>query len=187
MTSTLTREPAHGTIIEYVSYNCRCKLCQDNWDRNAERFFYGKDGTSGRKVPTDAARSRVELMLDIGFEAAAIADAAGITRDTVRAIARGDQRQMQRRTADAILALDPSSPIPGHRVPFPIVRHMLNEMRVWGITLKWIYHTAGVSSKFKGNYAGSRCSWDNYVKLRRVYDVMRESGLLKEGEDGAAS
>lgn len=185
MTSTMTREPAHGTIVEYVSYNCRCPLCTANWETNAARFYYGKTPEdTTRKVSAEGARDHVGNMLEMGFDLAAIADAAGITRDTVRAIASGSQRQMQQRTADAILAINPNEPVPGHRVPGVIVRRMLGQMRAYGLTLKWIYKTAGVSDKFSGNYSGARCSWDNYVKLRRVYDVMQESGLLREGDDG---
>lgn len=192
MTSTLTREPAHGTILEYVSFNCRCPLCQANWDANAARYYYGKnpDDTT-RKVPADGARDHLGNLLDMGFDVAAIADAAGITRDTVRAIARGDQREMQRRTADAILAVNPDEAIPGHRVPGIIVRRMLGQMRACGLTLKWIYNTAGVNPKFSGNYSGGRVSWDNYIKLRHLYDLLLDSNLikqmLKEDGDGAAS
>jgi len=185
VSSTLTRQPAHGTILEYVSYHCRCPLCQANWDTNAARFYYGKHPEdTTRKVSAEGARDHIANMLDAGFDATAIADAAGITRDTVRAIAGGEQRQMQQRTADAILAVNPDEPIPNHLVPHFIVRRMLTEMRSCGLTLQWIYRTAGVSSKFLGNSSGNRTSWDNYVKLRRVYDVMRESGLLKEGGNG---
>ena len=188
MTFTATREPAHGTILEYVSYNCRCPLCQANWETNAARFYYGKSPKdTTRKVLVDGARDHIGNMLDMGYDLAAIADAAGITRSTVQAIARGEQRQVQRRTADAILAINPEVPIPGHRVPGVLVRRMLMEMRLSGLTLTWIYKTAGVNAKFKGNYSGARCSWGSYVKLRRVYDVMRESGLLKEDDDGEAA
>jgi len=186
VTSTLTREPAHGTILEYVSYNCRCPLCQANWETNAARFYYGKSpDDKTRKVLAEGARDHLGNMLDMGFEVAAIADAAELTRDTVRAVASGDQRMIQRRTADAILALNPDEPIPHHRVPGVIVRRMLGEMRSYGLSLAWIYRTAGVNPKFRGNSPGARVSWGNYVKLRRVYDVMYDAGLLgEEAGDG---
>jgi len=186
MSSTLTREPAHGTIIEYVQFNCRCKLCEDNWQINSDRYFYMRRSESDpKKVPPDIVADHIATMLEMGFEVAAIADGAGVSRDTVLAVAGGRATRLQRRTADAILALDPSQPIPNHRVPLPIVRAMLDEMRGAGLTLQWIYRTAGISPKFQGNRR--RCSWENYVKLRRVYDVLKDAGLIGEGDDGATA
>lgn len=186
MTSTLTREPEHGTILEYVSFNCRCPLCQANWEANAARYYYGKrPEDTTRKVLADGARDHLGNMLDMGFDLAALSDGSGLSRDTIRSIVAGDQRMIQRRTADAVLALNPDEPVPHHNVPGILVRRMLGQMRACGLTLAWIYRTAGVNPKFGGNYSGRRCSWENYVKLRRVYDVMLESGLLGEGDDGA--
>jgi hypothetical protein len=138
-------------------------------------------------IPAAAAQERVTEMLTMGFEAAAIADAAGITRGTVKVIAVGGKELIQQRTADAVLALDPNQPIPHHRVPNVIVTRMLTEMRARGLTLQLIYKMAGVSPKFKGNYAGMRVEWRNYAKLQYLHERLSDSGLLEEVGDGAST
>lgn len=186
MTVTSTIEPAHGTIVRYVKLRCRCPMCQANWDLACrDRELYGEVPDDGSlKVSARAASDRVNQMLDMGFEVSAIADAAHVASSTVAAIAGGKQHQIRRTTSDALLDLDPSKPIPFHRVPNVIVARMLGEMRSYGLTLQWIYKTAGVSPKFRGNYSGTRVSWDNYVKLKRVHDLLNESGLLEGVDDG---
>lgn len=135
-----------------------------------------------------AAREKVVRMMAMGFGLAAIADAADLSRDTVRGVLAGS-KFTRRSTLEAILELDTGKPVPGHRVPNHIVQAMLGEMRACGLTLQWIYRTAGVSPKFRGSFSGQRVSWDNYVRLARVYDAFFESDLvaLKEARDGATT
>lgn len=130
------------------------------------------------------ARERVREMLDIGFDVAAIADAAGLSRQTVRSCADG--APIYKRTAMRLTMLPIDQPVPYHLVPYPILKRMLDEMRTYGLSLQWIYRTAGVNPKFSGHYSGARCSWETYQRLRRVYDALNESGLAG-GEDGGAA
>lgn len=135
-----------------------------------------------------AAREKVVRMMGLGFELAAIADGAGLARDTVREVL-ASSKFTRRSTLEAILDLDVDKPIEGHRVPNHIVMGLLDEMRACGLTLQWIYKTAGVSPKFRGSFSGQRVSWDNYERIARVYDAFFQSDLiaLKEARDGATT
>lgn len=139
-------------------------------------------------VRREAARQRVKSMLADGFELAAIADAAGLDKATVADVLAGTKCSRVS-TYDALLMLDPNQPIQGHRVPNRLVMALLDEMRSCGLTLQWIYKTAGVSPKFRGSFSGQRVSWDNYSRIARVYEAFMESDLisLQEARDGATA
>lgn len=188
MSEVCEREAAHGTIVKYVLYNCRCALCQENWDANAGSFFYGKRPEERtRKVPSAPARAHVQLMLDAGFDLTAVADGAGVCYETVLNLRDGRFDLIHRATSDAILALSPDEAVPGHLVPHIIVQRLLGEMQSSGLSRQWIYRTAGISPKFRGGFSTTRVSWDNYEKLKRVHDVLADAGLIAEGADNGAA
>jgi hypothetical protein len=133
------------------------------------------------------ARMKITAMMDMGFEIAAIADGAGLSKSTVHDILSG-KPGVRRRSLEKILALDPNVAVEGHRVPNCIVTKMLDELRSNRLTLQWIYRTAGVNPKLGVNFSGQRVSWDTYVRLKRVYDAFFESSLIaKEARDGATA
>jgi len=68
-------------------------------------------------------------------------------------------------------------PIPDHRVPNCFVRSMLLEMRDAGLSMQWVYRTAGVRAKFHGGIGGRCTSWEIYVRIKRVYDAFLDSDL----------
>jgi len=180
MEKTLAREPEHGTVIEYITHRCRCPACERAWDRNADAFY----ASPFKRVPADAAREHLKALIDAGFEIAAISDAAVIVKDTIYGILDG-AKYIRRQTSDCILAVDITKPVPKHRVPNAIVCRMLDEMRASGLTLVWIYKTAGVNKSFRAYWSGQRVSWPNYVRIKRVYDAWLRSGLVEVDYDGS--
>lgn len=139
-------------------------------------------------VSADKARAHVLRLMSRGFEVNAIADAAGISRDTVSGIAKG-AAVTRDVTEKRILAVDEDTPIPGHRVPNHILMRLLDDLRRSGFTLQWIYKTAGVNRKFRGSYTGQRVSWSNFERIAKVHAAFFESDLARidGGGDGATS
>lgn len=177
-TITHTREPEHGTVIEYVNWHCRCKLCVENWELERGTFFGEPDRLT---VPATIVRDYVVELLRRGMTRASIADAARVSRVSISNILAGKNERMQTRTADAILAVTANDLSPGHKVPVAFVRDLVDEMRASGLSLQWIWTHAGLSPKWHGYYSAKRVQWKSYVAVRDLYMRLATTGMLDRG------
>jgi len=127
-------------------------------------------------VDATTARLKLEVLRSMGWGATAIEAATGVHRATQSRILDG-QDYIQLRVHQKIWDMEPLVPVAGHHVPNTIVRRLLDEVRTWGLTLAWFYRTAGVSRNYAGNYCGGSTSWENYVKIRALYDRLAASEI----------
>ena len=113
-TAAVERKPrsdtaGHGTRRMYDDHGCRCNACA--WA--ASVYYYQWKENGGRtRVPVDQVVEHIERLMADGWTLQAIAREAGIGPTTPWHLRSGRQKQVNRRTADAILSLPVSS---GHR------------------------------------------------------------------------
>jgi len=172
MTTSPTREAQHGTIIEYVTWHCRCSACRENWQENREMFY---DSAGRATVPSDACRDYIAFLMRYGYTYQAIATMADISPATVRAIVSGNQPRVSRKTSDLILDIYPDDIAPGHRVPALLIESMFNRLKEMGLSRAAACALANLPSGWA--YRQRRTvSWDSYMALRRVFVALTNGG-----------
>lgn len=98
-----------GARACYGAHACRCRACTDaatRWQRH-----YNHARTHGARLTVDATpiAQHVARLLAVGMTQDDIAEAAGVTRGTVRNIRRGRVQRVSHVTAGRLLAVKPRS------------------------------------------------------------------------------
>lgn len=136
--------PPHGTLARYN--RCRCRLCRRakaDYERTRVRQI-----AYGRWHPwrgTQAARRAVTTLVASGWSPRAIAQAAGVSGDSVWRLLNNPESRVTERVAQRLCAIDPVRDWPdGMRVPADGARRRLRALAALGYSLRMIEQVAGV-------------------------------------------
>ena len=92
----------HGTLGKYTSGKCRCPLCQSANTKHMRRY---RKGVRLREfVPADETREHLRFLVLNGWSLRLLAKHLGLSFLTLRTIAAGDRKRVERRTEEKILA-----------------------------------------------------------------------------------
>jgi transcriptional regulator with XRE-family HTH domain len=111
--------PAHGTRARYnTPHGCRCEPCRTAGRRyRKSRFLALAQGTT-RLVDAGPVKLHLIAAQQAGISVKAVAKAAGVSQTVAQDVRHGRHARIERRSAEAILAVDPARlrPMQGSRV-----------------------------------------------------------------------
>ncbi|MFI6587479.1 hypothetical protein [Embleya sp. NPDC050493] len=113
---TYTRGRRHGTV-SCASTGCRDPRCRTTINRyDKERRVRSEQGTWQPFADAGPVRAHINTLLDTGTSLRAIADLAGVQRETLRRVLRPDTARLYRVTAERLLAVTaPTDPLTAAR------------------------------------------------------------------------
>lgn len=129
----MTTPHPHGTRARYLT-GCACPPCHRANADYAKRYRLRTHGNRDAfTIPAGPAVEHVRHLRSLGMSTAAIAEASGLPRGTIRNLARG-QARTHRETADAVLAVTPASVNTGYWVGATGTARRLQALHALGYT-----------------------------------------------------
>lgn len=109
MTRTLTTPPPHGERRCFLR-GCRLPECIAADKRYIKRLRLDRERGVRRRLDAQPAAERIQTLRDAGWTQAQIARAAGLSHTVIRTVAAGRVADVTRKTAVAILSVQPGPP-----------------------------------------------------------------------------
>lgn len=165
---SLAADKPHGTRLKYMA-GCKCLRCRAaNSNYETQRAALRKVGLGNPVVATTRARNHIARLAQKGLGQRAVAGAAGLRRDTVRLIAKGEKRRARKETVDAICGVRPDAILPGTIVDGVETWRLISEMVAAGASKTEIARALGRSSQ---------------LQLRKTRVLKRNADAIKELHD----